>query len=56
MTDKNQPLVSIVIPAYNVADYLDECLESVVSQTYANLEIVLVYDGSTDAPGVKCDA
>lgn len=56
MTDKNQPLVSIVIPAYNVADYLDECLESVVSQTYANLEIVLVDDGSTDDTGVKCDA
>ncbi|MGO5375156.1 glycosyltransferase family 2 protein [Bifidobacterium thermophilum] len=56
MADKNQPLVSIVIPAYNVADYLDECLESVVSQTYANLEIVLVDDGSTDDTGVKCDA
>lgn len=56
MTDKNQPLVSIVIPAYNVADYLDECLESVVSQTYANLEIVLVDDGSTDDTGEKCDA
>lgn len=54
--DENQPLVSIVIPAYNVSDYLDECLESVVSQTYANLEIVLVDDGSTDDTGVKCDA
>ncbi|MFY4471828.1 glycosyltransferase family 2 protein [Bifidobacterium longum] len=56
MMDENQPLVSIVIPAYNVSDYLDECLESVVSQTYANLEIVLVDDGSTDDTGVKCDA
>lgn len=55
MTDKNPPLVSIVIPAYNVSDYLDECLESVVSQTYTNLEVILVDDGSTDDTGARCD-
>ena len=42
------PLVTVIIPIYNVEDYLDKCLESVVSQTYSNLEIVLINDGSTD--------
>lgn len=42
------PLISIIIPAYNVAAYLPVCLDSAVSQTYAHLEIVVVNDGSTD--------
>lgn len=42
------PLVSVIIPIYNVAPYLKECLESVIAQTYSNLEIILVNDGSTD--------
>ena len=46
-------LVSVVIPVYNVEDYLDECLESVVSQTYKKLEIVVVNDGSTDNSALK---
>ncbi|EIM2292003.1 glycosyltransferase family 2 protein, partial [Campylobacter jejuni] len=45
MQDKK---VGIVIPIYNVEKYLDECLQSVVNQTYANLSIVLVNDGSND--------
>ena len=48
-------LVSVVIPVYNVEDYLDECLESVIQQSYEHLEIVLVDDGSTDGSGQKCD-
>lgn len=41
-------LVSVIIPIYNVAPYLRECLDSVVNQTYSNLEVILVNDGSTD--------
>ena len=42
------PLVSIVIPVFNVEKYLSECLDSVISQNYDNLEIICVNDGSTD--------
>lgn len=42
------PLISVIIPIYNVAPYLRECLESIIHQTYSHLEIILVNDGSTD--------
>lgn len=48
-------LISIIIPVYNVEPWLDECLESVVGQTYENLEIIIVNDGSTDSSGEICE-
>lgn len=48
-------LVSVIIPVYNVEQYIDRCLETIVSQTYTNLEIILVDDGSMDSCPQKCD-
>lgn len=50
------PLVSVVVPTYNVEKYLDKCIRSIVDQTYKNLEIILVDDGSTDSCPAICDA
>lgn len=55
MTVVPAPLVSIIIPVYKVEEYLDECLQSVCNQTYTNLEIILVDDGSPDRCGDICD-
>lgn len=49
-------IVSIIIPVYNVEKYLERCIESVLRQTYTNLQIILVNDGSQDSSGQICDA
>lgn len=46
---ENKPLVSIVVPIYNVEDYVEKCVDSILNQTYKNLEVILVNDGSTDS-------
>lgn len=51
----NTPKISIIVPIYNVEQYLDECIESIRRQTYRNLQIVLIDDGSTDLSGKICD-
>lgn len=48
-------LVSVVVPIYNVEKYLDRCINSIVNQTYKNLEIILVDDGSPDRCPEMCD-
>jgi len=51
----NEPLISIIIPIYKVEQYLRRCLDSIVNQTYANLDIILVDDGSPDNSPQICD-
>ena len=55
-TAESTPLFSVIIPVYKVEDYLAECVDSVINQTYRNLEIILVDDGSPDGCGAMCDA
>lgn len=50
------PLISVIVPVYKVEAYLDRCIRSITEQTYRNLEIILVDDGSPDRSGAICDA
>ena len=52
---KDCPLISVIVPVYQVEQYLERCVDSILNQSYHNLEIVLVDDGSTDKSGVICD-
>jgi len=54
MCDKT-PLVSIIVPVYNVEKFLNKCVESILKQTYQNIEVILVDDGSTDNCPFICD-
>lgn len=51
----NYPLVSVIVPCYNVEQYLPQCIDSILNQTYQNLEVWLVDDGSPDRCGEICD-
>ena len=51
----NEPLISVIVPVYKVEKYFDECVESIVNQTYRNLEIILIDDGSPDNCPQMCD-
>lgn len=48
-------MISVIVPVYNVEMYIDQCLKSIVNQTYGDLEIILINDGSTDNCGEICD-
>lgn len=48
-------MVSVIIPVYNVCEYLDKCIESIVNQTFRDLEIILINDGSSDGSDKKCE-
>ena len=50
-----EDLISVVVPIYNVENYIKKCVDSILSQTYKNLEIILVDDGSPDRCGEICD-
>ena len=54
MMDK-QAVISVIIPVYNIENYLPKCIQSILEQTYPYLEILLVDDGSVDTSGAICD-
>ncbi|MDR1571202.1 MAG: glycosyltransferase [Clostridiales Family XIII bacterium] len=56
MPDAQKPFISVIIPVYNIEDYIAECVDSILCQEYDDFEIVLVDDGSTDGSGAICDA
>lgn len=54
MKEKND-VISVIVPIYKVEEFLDECIRSIVNQTYQNLQIILVDDGSPDRCGEMCE-
>ncbi len=55
MINLKEPLVSVIIPVYKVEKYINECVDSVINQTYKNIEIILMDDGSPDNCPKICD-
>lgn len=55
MERKEWPLISVIVPVYNGEAYLEKCIESIKAQTYSNLEILIINDGSTDKTGQICE-
>lgn len=55
MQEIKEKLITVIVPVYNVESYLNHCMETIINQTYKNLEIILIDDGSTDLSGSICD-
>ena len=55
MNNKEYDLISVIIPIYNIEKYVERCIKSIINQTYSNLEIILVDDGSSDSSPEICD-
>ena len=55
MTEIEKPLISVIVPVYNVENYMRQCVDSLLNQTVSNIEIILVDDGSTDTSPKICD-
>lgn len=55
MSESAIPLISIIVPVFNISKYLERCVDSIINQSYPNIEIILVDDGSTDNSGQICD-
>lgn len=53
---KRKPKVSIIVPVYNIEKYLNRCIDSILSQTFTDFELLLVDDGSKDKSGDICEA
>ena len=53
--DKNNPLISVIVPVYNAEKYVSSCIDSILAQTFTNFELILIDDGSTDKSGQICD-
>ena len=49
------PLVSVIVPVYNTREYVEQCLDSLLAQTFKNFEVMLIDDGSTDGSSAICD-
>lgn len=49
------PIISVIVPVYNAEKYIGECIESILSQTFSDIECLLIDDGSKDSSGVICD-
>lgn len=55
MSEVKKKLISVIVPVYNIKGYIEKCIESLIGQTYSDLEIILVDDGSSDGSGQICD-